>query len=256
MGFNLYTAIARVDDDREAERMLATARELAATTPVLATMRARRFGEPFAGVIVGFDHLDQLQKVLEDDALADAILGAFDPLVAAFPNHAFAIVEVDCFGGTCRYHGRVLRGGEQLAYVASAHDGHQQLFRHLGVADPPWFFAGFTRGYLDSGEEPPGPRRREVLCHARATLADVTIAGATLDAMQLAGWRITIATERTLILDADDVWLSLNDVDGTIQLDASSHVDPERTRTLLVALLDELGAEGELAITSTSSRDA
>jgi len=240
MGIHLSVAIARVDGD-EAEHVVKTARAM--------TLSAQRFREPFSGVMAGVD--------LDDEHDLDELELTFDRLFAAFPALAFAVVDVDCFGGVCMYGGHVERGGEQIGHVRHAHDGHQQLFALLGVPDAPWYFVGFTRDFLATGGEPAGERRREVLCHARATFTDVFIAPATIAVAALGPpWQITIANERTLIVDAGDLWLSLNARGDTVELAASSHVDRARTAEMLVELCDALGTDTPVEITSTSSRGA
>src|SRR5262245_38635010 len=113
MGFYLRCAIAKVDDAALADRISTVAREL-----FPAFVRVRRFESPFAGVIAAYDPHQVHEDIVhawerygytdEDAAYEDAeeaIHGRMADLSHEFPRVPFAYVDVDCFGGTCRYHG-------------------------------------------------------------------------------------------------------------------------------------------------------
>lgn len=188
MGFDLHCAIAGVQDDALAASVLDHVRS---TFPSF--VQARRFDAPFAGVIAAHEADD-----VPDDAGAawvahglataeevddGALFGmeyAARALSSRFADLAFAYVEVDCFGGTCLYGGSIWVRGASTAGVVASPSGHQELFRLLGVVDPPWHFPPFARGFMETGEMPAGPPRREVLCHLNGRLEGVGIAAASV----------------------------------------------------------------------------
>ncbi|MBU8897918.1 hypothetical protein KRR26_20075 [Corallococcus sp. M34] len=80
-----------------------------------------------------------------------------------FPQQRFGFIDVDCFGGVRKDDGHVVHGGEVLFTTpTAAMNGHQQVFQQLGLASPAWYFEPFTRGYFESGYQPPEPKSREV----------------------------------------------------------------------------------------------
>jgi len=239
MGFRLRCAVARVDDDDLAARIIDRARSLPHVS-------ARRLVEPWRGVVAGFD---------PDELEADIVETLLDPLFAAFPDQRFACIEADCFGGTCTYVGDTVGPGERV--YANGSDAHQTLLAAIGVIDPPWYFAPFTRGFFETGREPDGPRRRPVVCYAAGRLTGMTIGAATISAMMMAvPWKVTIATERSaIIVYGDDLVVSLNAMDDdTIELKASSHVDADTTAGWIDALVDELCVAADLRLVDADSK--
>jgi|GEM_PF-3512076 len=260
MGFRLRCAVARVDDDDLAARMIDRARSLPHVS-------ARRLVEPWRGVVAGFDPDELVDRIHDDPAAfglakddarresAEIVETLLDPLFAAFPDQRFACIEADCFGGTCMYSGDTVGPGERV--YANGSDAHQTLLAAIGVSDPSWYFAPFTRGFFDTGREPDGPKRRPVVCYAAGKLTGMTIGAATISAMTMAvPWKVTIATERSaIIVHGDDLVVSLNVIDDdTIELKASSHVDADTTAGWIDALVDELCVAADLRLVDADSR--
>jgi hypothetical protein len=250
MGLQLHCAVARVDGD--------TAEQILVFVRGTRFIQARRITEPFAGIVAGYDATAAQETVYEEqiaagvneddasEAGADAFWNGLDPLVAAFPHVRFAIIRVDCFGGTCRYDGHTTGPGEHVQ-VASSHDAHQRLLAALGAVDPPWYFAPFTRGFFERGAPPPGPQRRQVRCWISGTLRDAPLVGVALLAPP---WRVANASERHAILvhGDDDLHLSLNVVGDALDLRVSSHLEPEPTAARIAELVEMLAARGELVL--------
>jgi hypothetical protein len=263
MGFRLRCAVTRVDDEATAARVIAAARSL----PHLAAQPLR---EPFLGVAAAFDP-DQLFERLTEDPAAhgwtdedaasegayEIIERAFDPLISTFPDHQFAIIDADCFGGVCRYHGHT-RGPEPSVVAPDSSRAHQDLLAAIGAVDPPWYFAPFTRGFFDHGTAPDGPRRRPTICYVAGTLTGITMSLATACALQLdAPWKLIGAGDRHAIVGlGQDLHLSLNLVaDDALDLKVASHVDAETTAARISELVEELhGATAELTLSDADHR--
>ena len=246
MGFQLRCAVARIADDDEASQLI----ELARTGGIA----AHRLREPFLGIAAAYDPAelrdrlrDELADGDDDDEIYERAEAVLDPLVAALPAHRFAIIDVDCFGGTCLYRGYTAGAGDHVQVATSSH-GHQQLLAAIGVVDPPWYFAPFTRGFFATGREPEGPRRRATLCHVSGTLQAIPIALATTCAALVARpWQVISASERHVIIGHDELWLSLHAAGKALELRVTSYVDPATTRRLIDELVGELdGATAEL----------
>jgi hypothetical protein len=260
MGFRMHCAVARVDDDAVAARIL----DLARSMPHLA---AQRLDEPWRGVAIGFDPDALADRIAADplahgfadedaahEAAAEAIERAFDALFDAYPDLTFAFIEADCFGGTCLYSGRTV--GPGTTTTARGSDAHQRLLAAIGVADPPWYFAPFTRGFFDTGREPDGPKRRPTLCYVSGTLTGMTIGAATIAATLLAPpWKLTIATSSSAVLQhGDDLVASINVSGPALDLRASSLVDAETTTTWIEELVEELSVTAELRLVDPDNR--
>ena len=69
----------------------------------------------------------------------------------AFPDVTFAVVSVDCFGGTCLYGGYVVRAGDTLVRVEAESAGHRELLGRIGVHLSENHFPPFARGYFEYG---------------------------------------------------------------------------------------------------------
>src|SRR5262245_33190885 len=259
MGFRMRCAVARVEDNALAARMIELARSLPHLT-------AQRLENPWRGVAIGSDPDDLADRFADDDtayeAALEAVDGGFDAVFAAYPDVPFACIDADCFGGTCRYSGRTV--GPGTAVTASGSDAHQQLLAAIGVVDPPWYFAPFTRGFFETGVEPEGPQRRAVLCYVSGTLTGMSIGAATIAATLLAPpWAVTIAMPSSAVLQrGDDLFASINvsrkssgnPADDALELSASSHVDADTTAGWIEELIDELSVTAELELRDPDQR--
>ncbi len=252
MGFYLHCAVVRTADDAEAGLMLAVARALPVT-------RAQRITAPFAGIVAAYEPRERREHAVaaalaagasEDDADEAGYAAeedGFAPLVRAFPHLRFAVIEVECFGGTCVYRGYIVGPGERVS-VAMSGSAHQQLLAALGAVDPPWYFAPFTRGFFEHGEAASGPPRRQVLCHVAGTLRGVALVAVVV---LRPPWQIHSASERHAILGYGDhdLWLSLNVIDDQVDLQVASHLGVDATVPLITELVDTLCGHGELSAT-------
>src|SRR5262245_43017626 len=141
MGFYLRCAIAKVDDPVIAERIVVAAAEL--FPPFV---RVRRFSQPFAGVIAGYDPTDAHEKLVDNFAAhgyadeeaayedaAEAIDSRIGDLSHEFPDVPFAFVDVDCFGGTCMFRGYVVKDVAVTHREEASSSAHVRLFAALGV---------------------------------------------------------------------------------------------------------------------------
>lgn len=247
MGFYLRCAIAHVDDDARAERILATA---AGVFPSF--VRARRFTAPFRGVIAAYDPVATSEQIVEhfaahgfpdEDAATEAVEGAIwdhlAELSLAYPGLPFAYVDVDCFGGTCRYSGEIVQDGAFTHVEPTSADAHVRLFAKLGVPDPQWYFPPFTRGYMESGVAADEPRA-PVTYYVHARWDEPLRLAAIRASMLPPPWKVTMLTEQScIVVHGDKLVASLNAVEGQVDLRAKSFVDLTLTRALVSELADD-----------------
>lgn len=247
MGFYLRCAIAKVDDGGLAARIVTTATEL--FPPFV---RVRRFAQPFAGVIAGYDYVKASETIVErfaehgyadEDAATEEVEGAvwnhMGELSLAFPDVPFAYVDVDCFGGTCAFGGFVVKDGIRTHSEPSSASAHVRLFEQLGVVEPQWHFAPFTRGFMETGIAA-DEIRQPVTFYVHAHWDEPFRLAAMRAAMLHAPWRVTIQTEATCIVAHGDQFVaSLNAVDDHVRLDAESYVDLTLTKTLAHELTND-----------------
>lgn len=66
----------------------------------------------------------------------------------AYPNHDFAFVEVDCFGGKCNSNGYIIKAGGKIFENESYHSGHMDLLARLDDTCESWFFYPFSRTFF------------------------------------------------------------------------------------------------------------
>jgi hypothetical protein len=246
MGFYLRCAIAKVDEDDLAVRIEQAAREL--FPPFV---KVRRFEFPFAGVIAGYDpnaahdlvedfaaHGYSNEEAAYEDA-AEGLESRIAELSLAFAATPIAFVDVDCFGGTCMFRGSVVKDGVQIHAEPSSASAHVRLFEHLGVKDPQWHFAPFTRGFMDSGVASDLARLPTTYyVHARW---DEPFRLAAMRASMLHGeWKVTIMTETScVVVHGEQFVASLHPVDDQVEMRGKSFVDLTLTKTLAHELADD-----------------
>lgn len=247
MGFYLRCAIAKVDDDTLADRIVATAADV--FPPFV---RARRFTAPFHGVIAAYDPVATSEHIVDDfaahgypdeDTATEDVEGAvanhLGELSLAFPAVAFAYVDVDCFGGTCRYDGYVVQDGVRTHVEPGASDAHVRLFAHLGVPHPAWHFAPFTRGFMESGVASVEPRLPPTY-YVHARWPEPLRLAAMRASMLPPPWKVTLLTEQSCIVEYGDKFIaSLTAVEDQVELRAKSFVDLVLTKTLAYELADD-----------------
>jgi hypothetical protein len=107
----------------------------------------RDITEPFRGVGL---RAANPQPCIEDDE-ARYVVEFGDPLLRLsqdFPRQTFVYIEVECWGGQCRYAGEVFRGGKVIR--SERGDGAlAKLVRYLGVVlNEDNYFAPFDRSYV------------------------------------------------------------------------------------------------------------
>lgn len=226
MGFYLRCAIARVDNDAEAERVVT-----AMTTVYPPFVTVRRFSSPFTGVIAAHDPSER-----EDDLawVIDEKLPQISHELGALP---VAFVDVDCFGGTCMYGGHVMRDGAMVAHEPRSTSAHVRLFAHLGVDDPQWQFAPFSRGFLDTGI---GADRLPVTFHVHARWDEPFRLAAIRATMLPSPWKVTMMTERDCVVVYGEQFVaSINTIEDHVELNGKSFADLTLTKTLAGELADD-----------------
>jgi hypothetical protein len=228
MGFYLRCALARAEDATERARI-----EAAMTAAYPSFVMVRPFSSPFSGVIAGHDPDD----AEEDDAWI--IEDRLRELSVVLGDRPLAYVMVDCFGGTCRYDGHVVRNGVVVHSEPSSSRAHVRLFVHLGVVDPPWHFPPFTRGFMTTGVAGTA-LRLPVTFHVQARWLEAFRLAVLRARVLPPPWRITIETVRDCVLVHDEQLVaSINTVDDQVELRAHSYVDLARTRALALELVPE-----------------
>ena len=247
MGFYLRCAIAKVDDVSHATQIEATAAEL--FPPFV---RSQRFEQPFAGVIIGYDPVATHERLVEnfaahgytdeeaatEDAEA-AIWNHMGELSLAFPDVPFAYIDVDCFGGTCMFDGFIVKDGLRTHVEKSSSSAHQRLFEHMGVDDPQWHFAPFTRGFMESGVA--SDLSRLPMTYSVHAHWDEPFRLAALRASMLPPpWRVTIHTEQgCVVVHGEQFYASLHPVDDHVEMRGKSFVDLTLTHTLAHELTND-----------------
>src|SRR5512139_409169 len=205
MGFYLRCAIAKVDDEVLADRIGRVAAEV--FPPFVAV---RRFDAPFAGVIAAYDpgQLDIVENFAahgypDEDAAhedqAEGILARMGELSRAVPEVPFVYVDVDCFGGTCRYQGYAFQDGTQTHVEPFSSNAHVRLFEKLGVENPQWYFAPFTRDFMTTGTASE-VSRLPVTYYVHARWDEPLRLAAMRAAMLPPPWKVTILTEQSCIV--------------------------------------------------------
>ncbi len=247
MGFYLRCAIAKVEDDGLADRIVQ-----ASTTLFPRFVRVRRFAAPFAGVIAAYDPAATHERLVDDFAAhgyadedaasedaAEAIDSRIGELSRAFPDVPFAFVDVDCFGGTCRFHGFVVRDGGSVHREDTSSTAHVRLFAQLGVADPQWHFPPFTRGFMESGvasDLSRLPITFSVQARWNERFRLTAIRASTLPAP----WKVTIFSESAcVVVHGEELYASLHPVEDQVELRCRSFVDLARTKVLALELVDD-----------------
>jgi hypothetical protein len=247
MGFNLRGAVVRVDDDAEAERICAAAREV-----FPAFVQIQRFRVPFAGVIAAYDPIATHERIVDDyaahgyasedaacEAAAEAVDGTLAVLSRRFPTLPFAFVDVDCFGGACTYHGHVTRDGMTTFRAEPSPRAHQELFARLDVANPGWHFAPFTRGFMESGVAL-DLSRLPITYSVHARWEEPHRLAAIRATMLPLPWKVTIYSETSVVIvHGESFYASLHPVDGGVELRGRSFVDLDQTRQLARELADD-----------------
>jgi hypothetical protein len=247
VGYNLRCAIARCADDAQAARLTAAAVEL------LPHVSARRFADPFDGVLAGSEYQDvweacsddpaRFAYASEDEAMGAILYGILDGLPVLslrFPGVAFAYVDLDCFGGTCLFDGHVVVDGDVVFRLPrAAHSGHVELIGKLGVKIG-WHFPPFARGFLRGGDDE-APLRRAIAGVIQGQLRGFTLPALTI---HLRGelspaWQMPIVARDTVILAYadEDLTLSLNAKGGAIDFDGRAHVAPPEAAARIEELL-------------------
>jgi len=174
VGFTLRCAIVACDDAEQG----ALASAMRETLPFV---DVRHMDDPFTGVIAACFYQDVFERyeaapdhlgIADEDTAYDQILygveGALPALSTRFPRHRFGYIDVDCFGGVCRYSGHVVHAGVVGVRVdRSEQDGHQQILQAMGH-EVGWAFTPFTREFWRG--EASGPHRRPISCTARGTI--------------------------------------------------------------------------------------
>jgi len=246
MGFYLRCAIAKVDDGDVADRIVQAARAL---FPKF--VKVRRFEFPLAGVIAGYDH-NKAHDLIEDFAahgyadeeaayedVAEGVDNRMGELSLAFPETPIAYVDVDCFGGTCMFSGYVVRDGLSTHSEPVSSSAHVRLFEHLGVHDPQWHFAPFTRGFMDTGVAS-DLARLPTTYYVHAQWDEPFRLAAMRASMLHAPWKVTIMTETScVVVHEEDFFASLHPVDDQVEMRGKSFVDLTLTKTLAHELADD-----------------
>lgn len=65
-----------------------------------------------------------------------------------FPHKKFAIINVDCFGGTCSYYGFVVLNGEVIFNQPENTEGHIHILQQINRAYNSFYFEPFTRNFF------------------------------------------------------------------------------------------------------------
>lgn len=74
--------------------------------------------------------------------------GSLPDLSTEFPSVAFALIEVECFGGTCLYGGLVYKAGRVGLRQEPDAYGHRRLLEQVGITLTDNRFTPFERGYF------------------------------------------------------------------------------------------------------------
>lgn len=247
MGFYLRCAIAKVDDAALADRISAFAKEL-----FPAFVRVRRFEAPFAGMIAAYDpsaaheelvgnfakHGYADEEAAYEDA-AEAIDHRMGELSHEFPDVPLAFVDVDCFGGTCSYHGFVVKDGLQTHREASSSTAHVRLFAQLGVTDPQWHFEPFTRGFMETGVAS-HLMRQPVTYYVHARWDEPFRLAAMRASMLPPSWKVTVLTDAScIVVHGEQFVASLHPIEDQVEMHAKSFVELTLTKTLAHEIADD-----------------
>jgi hypothetical protein len=247
MGFYLRCAIAKVDDSGLADRICATA-----TESFPSFVRCRRFDAPFAGVIAGYDPVATSERIVEsfaahgypdEEAATEDVEGAIwnhmGELTLAFPELPFAYIDVDCFGGTCVFSGFIIKDGLRTHTEPSSSSAHVKLFAHLGVVDPQWHFAPFTRGFMETGVAA-DLSRLPMTYSVHARWDEPYRLAAMRAAMLPSPWKVTVHSEKgCVIVHGEQFYASLHPVDDQVEMRGKSFVELTLTKTLAHELADD-----------------
>jgi hypothetical protein len=260
MGFRLHSYVTGCATGAESDAALAVLRAELPFAPV------RRFREPFAGVIAGYDPHELWEAyeadpsrfafASEEDA-SGKVFGAEDALPAlsrALPGRRIGFIAVDCFGGVCLFEGAAALDGHVFFHTReSTQNGHLEVLQQIGTRHTEWHFEPFTRAFFtrkDDEAPPSGSERRAITGKVLGRVSQFS-SGALyvhLTRELVAPWHVRVVGETVLVNHGeDDVLLSLNPSPDGIELGGRCHAPLDEAGRLLGQLvelgLEELGLE-------------